>query len=332
MEKNGEVTGKSGGSVLLGDRPRRRDKEAFCGFSVAAAAANACVWDNGQTVEDSHNLEEKCLGVENDQTAEITAKDGQEARGQSQDDPKEAKNEFDGRAERKAKETAVVHQREYELTKGKRTSNSGNYLYKGSGSNGNPAIERKNENEKAGSSKEIESGRTNGPCDGAKTVRAEGNNVDKRTLEGRAITVNGFQLEDNVATRNGGETYIPGGEACSDGGSDSGSSDSKQGKKRKREAPAVPSPAFRQRKSDATTTSTTGTTAKLRKRPPRRRPKRNPAAQTSQSKKAKQQPALDLSWKNGGKNFPKKVSQVGSDFNATNIEAAGTWREDESGI
>lgn len=73
----------------------------------------------------------------------------------------------------------------------------------------------------------------------------------------------------------------------------------------------------------------------------RGRPKRKTQEQTSPKQAKAPQPRgrkprqpsvamIDLSWKNGGKNFPKKISQVGPDFNATDIPETGTWDENES--
>jgi hypothetical protein len=59
--------------------------------------------------------------------------------------------------------------------------------------------------------------------------------------------------------------------------------------------------------------------------------KRSPTPPRSKRGASQQDKAMiDLSWKNGGKNFPKKVSKVGPAYNATEIEAAGTWLENES--
>ena len=63
--------------------------------------------------------------------------------------------------------------------------------------------------------------------------------------------------------------------------------------------------------------------------------KRGTSPQPSPSgKKTREQAneAIDLSWKDGGKNFPKRISRVGAKYNATFIEAAGTWKENESTI
>lgn len=75
----------------------------------------------------------------------------------------------------------------------------------------------------------------------------------------------------------------------------------------------------------------------------RGRPKRKTKDQASPKRAKSPQPRgrkprqpsvamIDLSWKNGGKNFPKKISQVGPDFNATEIPETGTWIENDSSI
>ena len=73
----------------------------------------------------------------------------------------------------------------------------------------------------------------------------------------------------------------------------------------------------------------------------RGRPKRKTKDQASPKRAKSPQPRgrkphqpavamIDLSWKNGGKSFPKKISQVGPDFNATEIPETGTWKENDS--
>lgn len=65
------------------------------------------------------------------------------------------------------------------------------------------------------------------------------------------------------------------------------------------------------------------------------RPRRNPApssptgSSTPRSSSPKPSPkvVMDLSWKDGGKNFPKRCSRVGAKYQATELPEAGTWND-----
>jgi hypothetical protein len=40
---------------------------------------------------------------------------------------------------------------------------------------------------------------------------------------------------------------------------------------------------------------------------------------------------IDESWKNGGRDYPKKASKVGPEYQATEIPNAGTYQDQEAG-
>jgi len=96
----------------------------------------------------------------------------------------------------------------------------------------------------------------------------------------------------------------------------------------------------RRKRKPATATSTATATAnepppkkRGRGRPKRNAPKRAEPPPPRRGRKPARQHSVamvDLSWKNGGKNFPKKVSQVGPEFNATEVPETGTWQEKDS--
>lgn len=76
--------------------------------------------------------------------------------------------------------------------------------------------------------------------------------------------------------------------------------------------------------------SNKSTTKRGRDRPKRGRGAASPPPREATPKKEQSSPIIDISWKDGGKNFPKRVSRVGVKYNATTIEKAGTWKESES--
>ena len=68
------------------------------------------------------------------------------------------------------------------------------------------------------------------------------------------------------------------------------------------------------------------------KGPPSPKRAKTPPPQRGRKPRQPSVAMIDLSWKNGGKHFPQKVSQVGAEFNATEIPETGTWEENDSSI
>ena len=153
--------------------------------------------------------------------------------------------------------------------------------------------------------------------------------VSKTSNEGEAVTSdhndNGDKTKDSDGQHSPDDVSNDEGESAYES-----SDESQPERKRKRKASAKTS-AGRERPRGR---------GKPKASRPRGRPKRNVAtppppkrvAAPPRAKKTKQEPLIDLSWKNGGKNYPKKVSRVGPEYNVTDIEPAGTWKPNESEI
>lgn len=86
--------------------------------------------------------------------------------------------------------------------------------------------------------------------------------------------------------------------------------------------------------SNSEVSTSANTTTSSNKGKGRGRPKRNTNTLSSPSRSTSPKPKhttmLDLSWKDGGKNFPKRVSKVGANYQATEIPKAGTWKDPEN--